>query len=248
MANGYHRIVQQPQCNDAGCGQRIQVITMQGHEISMMDTPSGASRIQLTTSDATKHINLDELNKIMWFTSGNHKMIFADDGHDNTIGSSTDVKYVDPNQMVGSTYQLIQTEKKQKIWLADSPNCPRIHAHTTKGHELLLLDKSEGSPQGKIQVTTYDKMMQFVMDIDSGDIEINNLKGGIKMSALLNIELHTPEMIMMHGELGIIMNSCDGPINGQDSSTVLAKLPAGPGAGHIPGAIKPSVLTDVLIK
>lgn len=260
-ANGFHRIVQQPQCNDENCGQRIQVITMQGHEISMMDTPSGASRIQLTTSDATKHINLDEANKIMWFTSGNHKMIFADDGHDTAVGSSTDVKYVDPNQMVGSTYQLIQTEKQQKIWLADSADCPRIHAHTTKGHEVLLLDKSVDAPKGKIQVTTYDKTMQFIMDLDSGNIHINNMNtsgaggettnaapGSIRMYAVGEIELHAELGVGIFSNKDIMMGAPSGGIIGTDNSTTLMKLPSGPGVAPVPGAIKPSVLTEVIAK
>jgi len=226
-----------------------------------MDTPSGASRIMLTTSDNQQHINMDELNKMMWFSSGNHKMIFADAGHDAPSDApSGQTKYVDPNQLDGSTYQLLQTENKHQIWLADSPSCSRIHTHTIKGHEVLLLDGHKAtSKDGKIQITTHDKLMQIVMDVTTGDVEINNLnpegdpavggKGGkVKIYAQMGVEIHTPEQIWMNADKGVIMNSCDGPINGQDSSTILFKLPAGPGPAHIPAAIKPSVLTDVISK
>jgi hypothetical protein len=58
-----HHIIQQPQDYAEGGPQRIQIITKQGHEIIMFDSPSGNSKIQITTSDGGQQIVLDEQNK-----------------------------------------------------------------------------------------------------------------------------------------------------------------------------------------
>lgn len=48
---------------DLGCagGQRIQIISKQGHEIILLDAPSGLSKIQITTSNGGQQITMDEI-------------------------------------------------------------------------------------------------------------------------------------------------------------------------------------------
>lgn len=50
---------------DVSCagGQRIQIISAQGHEIILLDAPSGMSKIQITTSDGSQQIVMDEIGK-----------------------------------------------------------------------------------------------------------------------------------------------------------------------------------------
>lgn len=62
-AVGDHKILQIQQ--DIGCagGQRIQIISAQGHEIILFDAPSGMSKIQITTSDGSQQITMDEIEK-----------------------------------------------------------------------------------------------------------------------------------------------------------------------------------------
>lgn len=216
ISNYYHRMKSEPQCDDDNCGQRLQFVTMQGHEIRMMDSPSGACNITLTTSDASQSLRLDQMNKITWLTSQNHHFIMADAGHTTShIGErSTKVKYADANNPGASTYQLLMTEKKHKIWLADTETHQRIHACTIKGNEMLLLDASPDNPKGKIQVTTYDKKMQVVMDMDSGDIQITNNNtdsGSIKMYAHGKIELYAKDNISLTSEKAVSLSS-DVPV------------------------------------
>jgi len=66
QANNNHRIIQLPQDFGDGGGQRTQIITMQGHEIIMLDSPSGRSKIQITTSDGSQQLILDEMNKTFY--------------------------------------------------------------------------------------------------------------------------------------------------------------------------------------
>ena len=232
-----HRITCQPWCNDYECGQRIQLITMQGHEIRMMDEISEASNISLTTSDGSQQLRLDELNKITWLTSSKHHIILSDSDHVESGGSneSAKYKYVDPNKLSSdnidiknyndrdntdyhyddfddengqnegyempyssnaskydaSSYILLQSEKKHKLWLADTETHPRIHARTIEGHEILLLDKSPENPGGKIQITTKNNKMQILMDLDSKDMHIVNREGSIKLYAKNDIELNS---------------------------------------------------------
>ena len=207
VRNFYHRIRSLAQCSDEECGQRIHLITMQGNEIRMMDTPSGACNITLTTADASQALRLDQMNKISWMTSQNHHFIMADNGH-YTAGvgeSSASTKYLDPNDLNKSTYQLLMTEKKHKLWMADTDTYPRIHAYTSKGHEVLLLDSSPDTPAGKIQITTYDKKMQIIMDVEKGNLMINNLhsEGTIKMYSAGKIELHAEKSIDILSKGGV---------------------------------------------
>lgn len=228
---GSHKLTMQPECNDHICGQRIQLITMQGHEIRMMDEISEASNISLTTSDGSQQLRLDEMNKITVLTSAKHHFILSDSTHVSSgVGNtSAEIKYVDPNsrnydtvdikssndfdstdyhydnfdtpsyympysesasKYELSSYMLLQTEKKHKLWLADTESHPRIHASTIDGHELLLLDKSPESPNGKIQLTTKNKNMQIIMDLDSKDMYIVNNEGSIYFYAKDEIEFH----------------------------------------------------------
>lgn len=62
-AVGEHKILQVQQ--DIGCagGQRIQILSAQGHEIIFFDAPSGMSKIQITTSDGSQQITMDEIEK-----------------------------------------------------------------------------------------------------------------------------------------------------------------------------------------
>jgi len=266
IGDGNHRIFSNPQCVDGICGQRISLTTMQGHEIRMMDMPSGVNNIAITTSDATQHIRLDELNKISWYTSANHHMIYADKGHEKAAFEAGSAQYLDPNVAQhkffnNSTYQLIMTEKKHKIWLSDSSLCPRIHLSTTSGHELLLLDHDQGvdatmmvENKGKIQITTNDKLMQITMDVEKGEISIQNHNltgsgqtGSIKMFAAENIEFHAEGEIIGRGRLNIDMQSCDGEFIGIGSDHTVLVIPTGPGDKPIPSEIKPSVRVDLII-
>ena len=66
QADGSHRIIQLPQDFGDGGGQRTQIITMQGHEIIMFDDPSGMSKIQITTSDGSQQITMDEMTHTLY--------------------------------------------------------------------------------------------------------------------------------------------------------------------------------------
>lgn len=222
----------------------------------------------LMNSYRGKHVYMEDSDPghydAMWFASQKHHMLFVDNMVSPHLIDDKGVerhRLVDPNQKDGSTYQLIQTESYQKIWLADSPDCPRIHAHTTTGHEVLLLDHDKGtssiSPtpnQGKIQITTNDKQMQITMDVESGDISIQNhnlagtgsggkpLTGDISIYAANNLLLHADNMIQMRANLGYDIQTSAGSYNvvacGISHSTPC-------GAPTIPEVIRPTVLTDI---
>lgn len=229
-----HRIRNIPHCQDEICGQRIQIITMQGHEIRMMDDPSEASNISLTTSDASQHLRLDEMNMMTWMTSKKHHFLMVDQGHATASAGleSARIKYIDPNdhkdKLNTSSYMLLQTEQKHNFWMADTPEYPRIHASTIKGHEVLMLDESPEHPKGKIQITTHDKLMQIVMDVDSGDILINNFNkngtggntrmnsekytGSIRIYSVGDIELHAEKNIGLFANQDIRFGAPNGRI------------------------------------
>jgi len=219
-----HRITMQPYCNDLECGQRIQIITMEGHEIRMMDALSEASNISLTTSDGSQQLRLDEMNKISWLTSNKHHIILSDADHANsgTGNESAKIKYVDPNssdrsnsnnsefnnlpdssRYNASSYILLQSEKKHNLWLADTDSHPRIHAKTIDGHEILLLDKSPETPNGKIQITTKDSKMQILMNLDTNDISIVNLEGDIRFYSKEDIKFFAEDSIKFYAEEAI---------------------------------------------
>ena len=243
--------------------RRAMLSTKKGHQLVMSDIDKDEKI--LLNSHRGKHIYMEDSDQAhydaMWFASQKHHMLFVDEMTAPYLIDCNGVerdKLVDPNQgPVGSTYQLIQTEKYQKIWLADSPNSRRIHMHTTKGHEVLLLDndKDLAAPLGKIQITTYDKLMQITMDVDNGDITIQNhnlsgagaggkpFTGDISIFAANNILLHAQNMIQMRADLGYDIQSSDGSYNvvacGISHSTPC-------GAPHIPETIRPTVLTDII--
>jgi len=246
--------------------RRAMLSTKKGHQLVMSDIDFDEK--VLLNSYRGKHIymedGLPDLYDAMWFASQKHHMLFVD--HMQTPYLIDDMgeerhRLLDPNQIDFSSYQLIQTEAYQKIWLADSPLCPRIHAHTTSGHELLLLDHDQGtighmqaSNKGKIQLTTNDKMMQITMDVENGDITIQNhnlagkgaggkpLTGDISIYAANNLLLHADNMIQMRANLGYDIQSSSGSYNvvacGISHSTPC-------GAPTIPEVIRPSVLTDI---
>jgi hypothetical protein len=167
-------------------------------------------------------------------------------------------RLLDPNQGDKSSFQLIQTGGEQKIWLADSVDCPRIHMHSTDGHEVLLLDHDKGklsiSPtphKGKIQITTSDKQMQITMDVENGDITIQNHntqgkgnKGDISIYAKHNIKLHAENIIEMRADKGYDIQSKKGPFSVVACSISLSQPPEC-GAKSVPETIRPTVLTKI---
>ena len=165
------------------------------------------------------------------------------------------------NQMAASSFQLIQTEKYQKIWLCDSPKTPRIHVHTTDGHEALFLDHDYGttsiSPtphKGKIQITTSDKLMQICMDVENGDITIQNHNlggkgktGDIKLYAAHDIKLEALNQIWLWANMGFEVTSESGMWNQDvvDTNFNCDLAAMGPFAPVAPDSIRPTVLTNI---
>lgn len=201
---------------------------------------------------------------VMWFASQKHHMIYCDMQLSPYLIDDKGAerhRLLDPNQLDLSSYQLIQTELYQKIWLSDSPKCPRIHAHTTDGHELLLLDHDQGeagiSPmphKGRVQLTTSDKNQQIVLDVEAGDLSIINTNtsgmgghgkgkaGDVSIYAAGNLILHAKNMIEMRADLGYDIQSLNGAYSVISSSFSVVMTN---GAPHIPEPIRPSVLTDI---
>jgi hypothetical protein len=247
--------------------RRAMLSTKKGHQLVMSDIDKDEKI--LLNSHRGKHIYMEDSDPghydAMWFASQKHHMLFVDEMTTpfliDCTGKERD-KLVDPNQgLAASSYQLIQTEKYQKIWMADSPKCPRIHVHTTTGHEVLLLDHDQGTVghmqdtgKGKIQITTNDKLMQITMDVENGDITIQNhnlggkgaggkpLTGDISIYAANNILLHAKNMIQMRADLGYDIQSSDGSYN-VTACGISHSTPCG--SPHIPETIRPSVLTDI---
>ena len=134
---------------------------------------------------------------------------------------------------------LLQTKNKHQIWMADPEhnNCSRIDVTTVKGNKVILCDQGcPGRETGFIQIITYDANFQITMDIKSKTLHIINKMddGKIKLFAKGGFEIDTPEQIIMRADKGIDMHSCDGTIQGTDSSTVFAKLLSPPGSEHVP--------------
>lgn len=244
--------------------RRAMISTMKGHQLVMSDVDKDEK--VLLNSHRGKHIYMEDSDPghydAMWFASQKHHMLFVDHQQAPYLIDDKGVlrdKLLDPNQLCMSSYQLIQTEKYQKIWLADSPDSPRIHMHTTTGHELLLLDHDKAIlpdiGKGKIQLTTNDKQMQITMDVENGDISIQNhnlggkgaggkpMTGDISIFAANNILLHAKNMIQMRADAGYDIQSSGGSYNvvacGISHSTPC-------GAPHIPEVIRPTVLTDII--
>ncbi len=103
-----------------------------------------------------------------------------------------------------------------------------IYSKTPEGHEIILSD-----PHGKIQITTSDKMIQIVLDTHTGDLQISNINGKIKIFATDNIELHTPKKIIMNADDGIELNSSSSTVSTSD-------ITSGGGPAHIPNNIAPT--------
>lgn len=85
IADGNHKLIQvgQDVCN-AG-DQRTQIITMQGHEIILLDNAAGSStgnnKIQITTSNGKIQIRLDEKENTLYLGAvGDTKIVVEADG------------------------------------------------------------------------------------------------------------------------------------------------------------------------
>lgn len=243
--------------------RRAMLSTKKGHQLVMSDIDHDEKII--LSSHKGKFIYMEDgmpdLYNVMWLASQKHHHIFCDNQAAPYLIDDQGKerhKLLDPNQKCGSTYQLMQTEKYQKIWLADSPLCPRIHIHSTDGHELLLLDHDMGisgsSPtphKGKVQITTSDKKMQITLDVENGDISIQNHNmsgkgktGDISIFAKHDIKLHAENMIQMRADKGFDIQAEDGNwdlkacnVNNIDSC----------GEKSVPEIIRPSVLTNIEI-
>ena len=171
-------------------------------------------------------------------------------------------KLVDPNQKAMSSFQLIQSGGYQKIWLCDSQKTPRIHMHSTDGHEVLLLDHDYGtvgcSPtphKGKIQITTSDKQMQISLDVENGDITIQNHNmggksphtGDIKLFAAHDIRLEAKNQIWLWADMGFEVTSASGAWNQDivDTNFNCGLAAMGPFAAVVPDVIRKTVLSDI---
>lgn len=241
--------------------RRAMISTKKGHQLVLSDIDKDEKI--LLNSHRGKFLYMEDSDPghydAMWFASQSHHMIFCDHMQAPFLIDDKGKerhKLVDPNQGSMSSYQLIQTGKYQKIWLADSPLTPRIHVHTTTGHEMLLLDHDNGkagiSPiknKGKIQITTNDKKMQITLDVEKGDITIQNHNlggngktGDISIYAAKNIKLHAKEMIQMRANKGYDIQSSDGSYK-VVACGISHDTPCGSPA--VPEVIRPTVLTNI---
>lgn len=246
--------------------RRAMLSTYKGHQLVMSDVDKDEKI--LLNSHRGKYFYMEDgwpgHYDHMWLASQKHHMLFVDHMQAPYMIDDKGAerhRMLDPNQIDFSTYQLIQTEKYQKIWLADSEKCPRIHLHTTDGHEVLLLDHDYGekgiSPvphKGRIQVTTSDVQQQIIMDVEAGDITIQNHNlgghgghgkantGDISLFAANNILLHAKNMIEMRADQGYDIQSSGGSYDvvacGISHSTPC-------GAAHVPEPIRPTVFTNI---
>lgn len=241
--------------------RRAMLSTKKGNQLVMSDIDKD-EKILLNSSRG-KFIYMEDgapgKYDAMWLASQTHHMVFCDTMQAPFLIDDKGKerhKLVDPNQGSMSSYQLIQTEKYQKIWLADSPNTPRIHVHSTDGHELLLLDHDKGkagiSPiphKGKIQITTSDKQMQITMDVEKGDITIQNHNmagigktGDISIFAKHDIKIHAENMIEMRADKGYDIQAKDG---NWDMHVCNINNVSSCGDPAIPEIIRPTVLTNI---
>src|SRR5574344_299930 len=247
--------------------RRAMLSTKKGHQLVMSDIDKDEKI--LFNSHRGKHIYMEDgapgNYNAMWLASEKHHMIFCDAMQAPFLIDDKGAerhKLVDPNQGNGSTYQLLQTNGKQKIWLADSPLTPRIHLHSANGHEILLLDHDMGkagcSPtpgKGKIQITTADKLMQIVLDVENGDITLQNHNlggkspntGNIKLFAAKDIILDAKNKIFMSADLGFNVTSASGPWNQDivDTNFNCDLAEQGPFAPVVDDVIRASVLSDI---
>jgi hypothetical protein len=243
--------------------RRVMLSSKKGHQLVFSDIDKDEKI--LLNSHRGKYLYMEDSSPQsydgLWLASQKHHMLFVDwmfspylidsDGKERH-------RLLDPNQGDKSTFQLIQTGNEQKIWMADSENCPRIHIHSTDGHEFLLLDHDNGkksiSPtphQGKIQITTSDKQMQITMDVENGDISIQNHNmsgkgktGDISLYAKHNIKLHSENVIEMRADKGYDIQSKNGPFSVTACAISLSE-PPNCGAKSVPENIRPTVLTKI---
>lgn len=245
--------------------RRAMLSSAKGHQLVFSDIDNDEKI--LMNSHRGKYLYMEDCAPgtydAMWMASQKHHMLFVDHMAPPWLIDDKGAerhRLVDPNQMAGSTFQLIQTEKYQKIWLSDSPKTPRIHVHTTDGHEALFLDHDYGttsiSPtphKGKIQITTSDKLMQICMDVENGDITIQNHNlggksgmtnqtGTISLFAAHDIKLHAKNQMIMRADKGYDIQSCDGPYD-VTACSISHNTPCG--ACHVPEVIRPTVLTNI---
>lgn len=241
--------------------RRVMLSSARGHQLVMSDIDNDEKI--LMNSHRGKYMYMEDCAPgtydHMWLASQKHHMLFVDHMQPPYLIDDKGAerhRLVDPNQKALSSFQLIQTEKYQKIWLADSPKTPRIHIHTTDSHEMLFLDHDYGeagiSPtphKGKIQITTSDKQMQITMDVENGDITIQNHNlggkgktGDISVYAAHDIKLHAKNMIEMRADAGYDIQSSGGSYSvvacGISHSTPC-------GSPHVPEVIRPTVLTNI---
>ena len=256
--------------------RRALLSSYKGHQLLFSDVDIDEKVI--LNSHRGKYIYMEDgmpdLYDGMWFASQKHHMLFIDHMCAPYLIDDQGAerhRLVDPNQFCASSYQLIQTEKYQKIWLADSPLCPRIHIHTTHGHEGLFLDHDMGtvghSPapnKGKIQFTTGDKLQQITMDEYEGDITIQNhnlagngwkpdpqtgtpRSGNIKLYAANDIVLAAKNKFWLRADMGMEVTSEAGMWNQDvvDTNFNCGLAAQGPFTPTVPEEIRPSVLTDI---
>jgi hypothetical protein len=246
--------------------RRVMLSSAKGHQLVLSDIDKDEKI--LLNSQRGKQLYMEDSAPgkydVMWLASQNHHMLFVDSMKapflTNDKGKERH-RLVDPNQKDGSSFQLIQTAKYQKIWLADSDKTPRIHMHSASGHEVLLLDHDKGvsgcSPtpnKGKIQITTGDKMMQISLDVENGDISIQNHNlggkgnsGDITLFAANNIKLKAKNQIWLWADNGFEVTSSGGAWNQDivDTNFNCGLAAMGPFAGVAPSSISATVLSDI---
>ncbi len=236
--------------------RRAMLSTKKGHQLVMSDIDKDEKI--LLNSYRGKHIYMEDsapaAYNAMWFASEKHHMIFCDHMQAPFLiddKGSERHKLVDPNQGNASSFQLIQTEKNQKLWLADSPLAPRIHMESNSGHELLLLDHDMGkagcSPtpgKGKIQFTTADKKMQIVLDQESGKITIQNHNpAGLEIYSKGDLSLKTEGSMILEANNGFKVNSSGGMWVETTNKNITNS--SGPGGPVSPPSIKGTVLSKI---
>jgi len=225
--------------------RRAMLATAKGHQLVMSDIDKDEKI--LMNSHRGKFLYMEDSDpghyENLWMASQKHHMVFVDHMAAPFLIDDKGAerhRMVDPNQGDGSTFQLIQTEKYQKIWLADSGKCPRIHVHTTAGHESLFLDDCKFGK--KIQITTSDKKQQVLLDEKNKDIIITNHSN--------NISIYAKNDIMIHAKNKIIMRANNG-YDVQSSGGTWAVVACGIGhtstcgAGAVPEPVRGSVATNI---
>lgn len=256
--------------------RRVELASKKGHQLLMSDIDNDEKLVLSSSTGKMLYMEdgMPDKYSVMWLASQKHHMIFCDHQQEPFLiddKGNERHKLVDPNQGSFSSYQLLQTELGQKIWLADSQLTPRIHLQSTNGHEILLLDHDMGkentSPtpnRGKIQITTADKKMQFIMDVENGDIVIQNHEcnpenpeckeigerpraGNIKLYAANDIILDAKNKIFMSANMGFNVTSSAGPWNQDivDSNFNCGLAEQGPFEEVIADFIRPTVLSEI---